>query len=98
MPTKPRRTRAQAAGWTPPERMRIEVFVQRGDLSMKAETSVADALNVSRLLVALVRQMAREAPDILPHADTVPGAVLPVFDEEGYEGKAPRVGFRASER
>jgi hypothetical protein len=98
MPTKPRRTCAQAAGWTPPERMRIEVFVQRGDLSMKAETSVADALNVSRLLVALVRQMAREAPDILPHADTVPGAVLPVFDEEGYESKAPRVGFRASER
>jgi hypothetical protein len=97
MPTKPRAS-AKRSAWTPSERMRIEVFVQRGDLSMKAEASVADALNTARLLVAMVRQMAREAPDILPYADTVPGAVLPVWDEEGLECKSPQVGFRVSER
>jgi len=65
---------------------------------MKAEAPVHDALNIAKLLVALVRQMSIEAPDILPYVESVPAGVLPVFDEETLCSTKPRVGFRTSGR
>jgi hypothetical protein len=71
----------------------VEVFVARGDVSFKAEATVGEALNVARLLVAMARQLAADAPDILPHADSVPGAVLPYYEDGDVESRA-RLGFR----
>lgn len=91
----PAKRARKPAAWKPPADLRVEVFVGRGDVSFKAEAGVADALPVARLLVALARQIAQDAPDVLPHADSVPGAVLPVFDEDPTEWRHnPRpVGF-----
>ena len=91
---KPRRP----AAWVPPAGLRVEVFVERGDVSLKAEAAVGDVLPVAKLLIACVRQVAADAPDVLPHADSVPGMVLPVVDDEGYEyQQQPRpVGFTVS--
>lgn len=91
MPT-PKKTSKRAAGWAPPAGLKVEVFVARGDVSLKAEAAVGEALNVARLLVAMVRQLAKDAPDILPHADSVPGVVLPYVEEWELEGRT-RVGF-----
>lgn len=78
--------------------LRVEVFVSRGDCSLKAETTAGDALAVARFLVATVRQLAKEAPDMLPHVEQVPGEVLPYdWAEEYADGTAAtvkRVGFR----
>jgi hypothetical protein len=87
---KPRRT---AKGWTPAAGLRVEVFVARGDVSFKAEATVGEALNVARLLVAMARQLAADAPDILPHADSVPGGVLPYWEDGDVDART-RLGFR----
>jgi hypothetical protein len=62
--------------WSPPAGLKIEVGVSRGDLFMKAESTPAEAANVARLLTAMVRLVTDEAPDLLPHADSVPGVVI----------------------
>jgi hypothetical protein len=83
--------------WQPPPGLKIEVCVSRGDAYFKAEATPAEALNVARLLTALIRQLTADAPDLLPHADCVPGGVLPFDWIEDLEGKAsepPKVGFR----
>ena len=84
--------------WAPPPGLKIEVAVSRGDAYMKAEATPADALNVARLLTVLVRQLTAEAPDLLPHAESVPGGVLSYDWAEEYAGEArksapKRVGF-----
>ena len=89
--------RRKPKAWTPPAGLKIEVGVFRGDVSLKAEATAADALNVARLLVAMVRQLAKDAPDILPHADTVPGGVMEMPWYDVVEDRA-RVGFRVTER
>jgi hypothetical protein len=82
-------------GWTPPPGLTIEVTVTRGDVQFRAESTPADALNVSRLLTVMARHITEDAPDLLPHADTVPGAVLPFDWAEDAEGRkrTKRVGF-----
>lgn len=87
--------------WHPAAGLKIEVGCYRGDVSLKAEATVADAVNVAKLLVAMMRQIGQEAPDTLPFADSVPGAVLPYDWAEDYadgrhasERKRPRLGFR----
>lgn len=62
--------------WTPPAGLKIEVGVSRGDLFMKAESTPAEAVNVAKMLTAMVRVVTEDAPDLLPHADSVPGMVL----------------------
>ncbi len=62
--------------WAPPAGLKIEVCVQRGDMYFKAEATPSDALNVARLLTVMCRQLTKEAPDLLPIADSVPGVVL----------------------
>lgn len=71
MPTK--RTKS---GWAPPSGLKIDVSVSRGDLMFRAETTPADALNVARMLVVMARQITSEASDLLPYAESVPGAVM----------------------
>lgn len=89
----PRQSRASVS-----KALRVEVFVSRGDASLKAETTAGDALAVARFLIAVVRQLAAEAPDMLPHVEHVPGEVLPYdWAEEYADGtaaKVKRVGFR----
>jgi len=84
--------------WTPPAGLKIEVGAYRGDVSLKAEASVGDAVHVAALLVAMLREVGKLAPDTLPFADSVPGVVLPYDWAEEYAetGAAtrPRVGFR----
>jgi hypothetical protein len=81
-------------GWVPPAGLKIEVGVSRGDVFLKTEAAVGDALNVARLLVAMVRQIAVDAPDVLPHADSVPGSVLPYdWMEEYADGGKGRIGI-----
>lgn len=89
MPRKPK-------AWTPPAGLKIEVGVSRGDVFLKADATAAEAVHVGRLLVAMVRQLTADAPDTLPHADSVPGAVLPYDWADDYAGSraAPRIGFR----
>lgn len=87
----------RAKEWAPPAGLKIEVGVSRGDVFFKAEATPAEALNVARLLVAMARKLTEEAPDVLPHADSVPGGVLGFDWMEEYAGEAkapPRVGFR----
>lgn len=86
--------KAPKPAWLPPAGLRIDVGVARGDVSFRAEAAVGDALNVARLLVAMIRQIAKDAPDILPHADSVPGAVLPCFEDEWADEARITVGFR----
>jgi hypothetical protein len=62
--------------WSPPSGLRIEVCITRGDAYFKAEATVAEALNVARLLTAMARKLTEDAPDLLPVADSVPGSVL----------------------
>ena len=89
-------TRRKKPEWTPPAGLKIEIGVSRGDVFFKADATVSEALNVARLLVAMVRKLSEEAPDTLPHADSVPGGVLGYDWAEEYEMKAgrPTVGFR----
>lgn len=89
MPRKP----ATPKPWQPPAGLKVEVMVGRGDVSFRAEAPVGEALPVARLLVAMARQIAQDAPDVLPHAETIGGAVLPYFDDD-YADQSKRVGFR----
>lgn len=84
--------------WTPPAGLKIEVSAYRGDIALKSEASVGDAVHVAALLVAMLREVAKIAPDTLPYADSVPGTVLPYDWSEEYADSGntarPRVGFR----
>lgn len=81
-----------------PAALKVEVFVSRGDCSLKVETTAGEALDAARFLIATVRQLAKEAPDMLPHVEQVPGDVLAYDWVEEYEGSAKvsvkPVGFR----
>jgi hypothetical protein len=77
---------ARKKGWTPPSGLKIEVCISRGDAYFKAEASVAEALNVAKLLTAMARQLTAEAPDLLPVADSVPGGVLGYDWNEEFAG------------
>lgn len=81
-----------------PKALKIEVCVSRGDFWAKCETTAEHVGDVSRFLIATVRELAAEAPDILPHVETVPGDVLGYDWAEEYEGSAKvgvkKVGFR----
>lgn len=93
-----RRKPVKPKPWTPPAGLKIEVGAYRGDVSLKAEASVGDAVHVAALLVAMLREVGRIAPDTLPFADSVPGTVLPYDWSEEYAGghtTRPTVGFRA---
>lgn len=82
--------------WTAPAGLKVEVTVARGDVTLTAHAAVGDAPHVARLLVAMARKIGIDAPDTLPHADTVPGVVLPIDPTEIYdaEGRKPRrLGF-----
>jgi len=84
--------------WQPPPGLKIGIRVGRGDCTFEAEATPADALNVARLLTVMARQLTHEAPDLLPHAESVPGAVLGYDWAEEYAGEAQktvpkRVGF-----
>jgi hypothetical protein len=78
---------------TLPARARITVTVARGDLTLSSETTAAHAEATATFLVALSRQVVKGAPDLLPHADTVPGSVVHVPDEEPDEARHRRLGF-----
>ncbi len=95
MPAKkpaPRQPRASV-----PKALKVEVFVSRGDLTLKTETTAGELVAVTRFLIATARQMAQEAPDMLPHVETVPGETLGYdWAEEYEEGRVTvkPVGFR----
>jgi hypothetical protein len=74
MPAKKPARRTQQS--TVPKALKVEVFVSRGDLTIKTETTAGELVAVTRFLIATVRQMAAEAPDMLPHVETVPGETL----------------------
>lgn len=78
--------------------LKVEVFVTRGDLTYKVETTTGELMAVTRFLIATVRQVAAEAPDMLPHVQQVPGDVVPYDWTEEYADGATvgvkRVGFR----
>lgn len=96
MPRRTTRKQMEAEiGWAPPAGLRIEIGVTRGDVFMKAEATPTEAMNVARLLVAMVRQLASENPDVLPHADSVPGGHVLFPGSEDWDSKARqrRLGF-----
>lgn len=83
-----RKPKAEPA-WKPPVGLKIEVCVSRGDAFFKAEATPSEALNIARMLTVMARTLTSEAPDLLPHADSVPGGALPYdWAEEYYEGRA----------
>jgi len=94
------RKRAAASAWVPAAGLKVEVGVSRGDVVFRAEAAVGEALNVARLLVAMARQIGVDAPDTLPHADSVPGVVLPYDWAEDFADARhtsmpkPPLGFR----
>lgn len=83
---------------TVPKTLRIEVCVSRGDYWAKCETTAEHVVDVSRFLIATVRTLAAEAPDLLPHVEKVPGDVLAYDWAEEVEGSAKvsvkPLGFR----
>lgn len=86
----------KSKAWQPPAGLRIEVSCYRGELGFKSEATVADAPNVALLLVAMMREVVKHAPDVLPYADSVPGTVIAYDWAEEYEGNAdarPTIGF-----
>lgn len=91
---KPRRPKTVSV----PKALKIEVCVSRGDFWAKCETTAEHVTDVSRFLIATVRQLAAEAPDLLPHVEVVPGETLPYdWVEEYAYGVAvttKKVGFR----
>lgn len=91
----PKKAAPKPKSWTPPAGLRIEVSCYRGELGFKSEATVADAPNVALLLVAMMREVVKHAPDTLPYADSVPGNVIAYDWAEEYEGRAERpvVGF-----
>lgn len=94
-PAKPSTQRQSRASVS--KALRVEVFVSRGDLTLKTETTAGELVAVTRFLIATVRQMAQEAPDMLPHVETVPGETLGYdWAEEYEEGRVTvkPVGFR----
>jgi hypothetical protein len=93
-PAKPPVKQQQRA--TVSKALRVEVFVSRGDVSLKSETTAGDALAVARFMIATVRQLASEAPDLLPHIEHVPGDVLPYdwTEEMDAKVKIQPLGFR----
>lgn len=96
MPAKKRAPAAKPKPWQPPAGLKIDVQVARGDVAFRAEAAVGDAMHVARLLVAMARQIALDAPDVLPHADVVGGGTLPYWDDEwADDGRAGRVGFHS---
>jgi len=74
MPAKKPARRTQQS--TVPKALKVEIFVSRGDLTYKVETTAGELVAVTSFLIATVRQMAAEAPDMLPHVETVPGETL----------------------
>lgn len=94
----PKKAAPKPKAWQPPAGLKIEVGCYRGDVSLKSEATVADAVPVALLLVAMMREVAKQAPDTLPYADSVPGAVIAYDWAEEYEGRAERpvVGFTRS--
>lgn len=81
---------------TPP-RLKVNVAVSRGDVALAAETSAASALDVTRFLASIIQTVTRESPDLLPHADQVPGGSIDFSwgDHEGGDTSRQGVGFRA---
>ena len=92
----PKKAAPKPKPWQPPAGLKLEIGVHRGDVSLRSEATVADAVPVALLLVAMMREVAKQAPDILPYADSVPGNVIAYDWAEEYEGRAERpvVGFR----
>jgi hypothetical protein len=80
---------------TPP-RLRVNVAVTRGDVALAAETTAASALDVTRFLASIIQTVTKESPDLLPHADQVPGGAIDFTwgDHEGGEDTRRGVGFR----
>ena len=78
-----------------PAGLTVEIIVSRGDVTLRSDAKMPDVLDVARALVLLVREIATRAPDILPHAETVPGGVLTGADDWDAWGRArTAVGFR----
>lgn len=87
------RKRPEKAEWSPPPSMKVEVAVSRGDVSLRSEAPSHDTANVALFLLACINEVAKRA-DVLPIAESVPGGVLPYFDDGDTEGKkVKRVGF-----
>ena len=84
--------------WSVPPGLKIGIRISRGDVLLEAESTPAEALNVARMLTAMLRKLTAEAPDLLPLADSVPGGVMGYdWAEEFAEGskpqRPPRVGY-----
>jgi hypothetical protein len=94
MPAKKPARRTQQS--TVPKALKVEIFVSRGDLTYKVETTAGELVAVTSFLIATVRQMAAEAPDMLPHVETVPGETLGYDWTEELDAKVTvkPVGFR----
>jgi hypothetical protein len=80
---------------TPP-RLRVNVAVTRGDVALAAETTATNALDVTRFLAHIIQTVTKESPDLLPHADQVPGGTIDFTwgDHEGGEDTRHGHGFR----
>lgn len=76
--------------------MRVELVLTRGDVTLRAETAVENVLTVGTALVMLVRELARQHPDILPHVETVPGDMVMFTEGESYDAKTTgkQLGFQ----
>lgn len=81
---------------TPP-RLKVNVAVSRGDVALAAETTAASALDVTRFLASIIQAVTKESPDLLPHAEHVPGGSIDFTwgDHEGGEDTRHGVGFRS---
>ena len=79
--------------WQPPAGLRVEVIISRGDATLKADATVSEALNVARLLTAMVRQLTKDAPDLLPLADNVHGSTMPYFEDDWADEGKRTIGY-----
>lgn len=78
-----------------PAGLSVEIIVSRGDVTLRSDAKMPDVLDVASALILLVREIATRAPDVLPHAEAVPGGVLTGADDWDAYGRArTAVGFR----
>lgn len=84
----------KASAPDPLQTLKVEVYVTRGEVSLKAEATLAAAARVAVALNDAIAEAVTARPRMLPSADHVPATALDVIDEDGYDYRR-RPGFRA---
>lgn len=74
--------------------LKVEVYVTRGEVSLKAEATLDAAARVAVALNDAIAAAVTARPRMLPSADHVPATALDVIDEDAL-GYRRRPGFRA---